>query len=321
MNLYPLKFKPILKEKIWGGSKIKDILSRGKLNEGKIGETWELSTIEENESIVSNGVLKGQTLNELIEKHPKEILGEDIVTKYRKDFPLLIKYIDANQDLSVQVHPNDKLAKERHNSKGKTESWYIMQSDKDSKIYYDLKEGVSKTDFTNAINNDNTLDLINQKNVKEGDFFHIPAGTVHTIGKGNLILEIQQASDITYRIFDFNRTDDKGNKRELHIEDALEAINYEKTNNDRADVQNPNILNNNPYYKISKIEIENSSLKFENNSQLKILISVKGKGEIKSKNDETTAINYSDIILIPAALPEFSITAEENMELLIVTLN
>lgn len=321
MNLYPFKFEPILKEKIWGGSKIKDLLSRSQLNKGLIGETWELSTIEGNESLISNGEFKKHSLKELINSASEEILGLDILNKYGKDFPLLIKYIDANQDLSVQVHPNDELAKAKHDSKGKTESWYIMQSDEKSKIYYDLKKGVSKDDFIKAINDDSTLDLINHKNVSKGDFFHIPAGTVHTIGKGNLILEIQQASDITYRIFDFNRKDDNGNKRELHLEDALEAISFGNAPNNNTKSKDSLELTNNDYYKIAKLGLSNSYIKFQSNNRLKVIISIKGSGNIISDNNVKTEINYSDVILIPAGLKAFEISTEENMELLIVTLN
>jgi mannose-6-phosphate isomerase len=321
MHLYPFKFEPILKEKIWGGSKIKEMLRRGQFDEKPIGETWELSTIESNESIVSNGEYKGQSLMELLNSAPREILGSDIFSKYGKNFPLLIKYIDANKDLSVQVHPNDKIAERKHGSKGKTESWYILQSDGGSKIYYDLKKGVRKDDFIKAIDDDNTIDLINEINVTVGDFFHIPAGTVHTIGKGNLILEIQQASDITYRIFDFNRKDDEGKSRELHLDDALEAVNFEKSIIDQAEIESANELIDNAYYKIAKLDLEKQDKNFENNNQLKIIISVKGKGVIISPNENMTEIDYSDVILIPAGLSEFTISTEEHLELLLVSLN
>ncbi len=225
--MYPLKFHPILKERLWGGTKLKDVL--GKAIESEItGESWELSTVKGDVSIVSEGSLSGKSLQELINENPEFILGKSVVERFGTDFPILIKFIDAKQDLSIQLHPNDALAKERHDSFGKTEMWYVMDADKDSNLIVGFNKDVSKDEYATSLENDSLLELLNYESVREGDTFFINTGKIHAIGAGVLLAEIQQTSDVTYRVFDFNRKDKNGNLRELHTELALDAIDYHK---------------------------------------------------------------------------------------------
>jgi mannose-6-phosphate isomerase len=227
MNLYPLKFEPILKERLWGGTKLKDVL--GKPIENDItGESWELSTVKGDISIIANGDFSGHSFQDLINTHAEELLGKSVVERFGKDFPILIKFIDAKQDLSIQLHPNDDLAKERHDSFGKTEMWYVMNADENANLIVGFNKDVTKDEYVKSLENDTLLDLLNYEEVKEGDTFFINTGKIHAIGAGVLLAEIQQTSDITYRVFDFNRKDKNGNLRELHTEMALDAIDYTK---------------------------------------------------------------------------------------------
>jgi len=225
-GLYPLKFTPIYKDKIWGGNKIKTILNKdfGKLP--NCGESWELSGVEGNVSVVSNGYLAGNSLDELIEIYMGDFVGDQIFETFGHEFPLLIKFIDANDDLSIQVHPDDEMAAERHQSYGKTEMWYVMQADKGAKLQSGFNQPVDQEKYLEKLNKVELTDILNFEEVTSGDVFFIPAGRVHAIGKGILLAEIQQTSDITYRIYDYDRRDDKGNLRELHTDLALDAIDY-----------------------------------------------------------------------------------------------
>lgn len=225
-GLYPLKFTPIFKDKIWGGNKIKSILNKNFGHLPNCGESWELSGVEGNISVVSNGFLAGNTLEELIEIYMGDLVGEGIFETYGIEFPLLIKFIDANDDLSIQVHPDDEMSKERHNAFGKTEMWYVMQADQGSKLQSGFNQQVDQDKYLFKLEHNELTDILNFEEVAAGDVFFIPAGRVHAIGKGILLAEIQQTSDITYRIYDYDRRDNEGNPRELHTELALDAIDY-----------------------------------------------------------------------------------------------
>ncbi len=224
--LYPLKFRTIFKDKIWGGSKIHTILGKDFSPLPNCGETWEISGVPGNVSVVEEGELKGKSLNELIETYKEELVGTAVWKRYGKEFPLLIKFIDANEDLSIQVHPDDDLAKTRHDSFGKTEMWYIFQADPDSSLIVGFNKDTNKEEYLKKLASGSLMDILNREKVQEGDCFFIPAGRVHTIGKGLLLAEIQQTSDVTYRIYDFDREDDKGQKRELHTEQSVDALDY-----------------------------------------------------------------------------------------------
>ncbi len=227
-NLYPLKFKPILKDKLWGGDKLKKILNKKEAGD-HCGESWEISGIENNESVVINGYLKDNNLRELTEIYMGELVGEKIFEHFELDFPLLIKFIDAKQPLSIQVHPDDELAQQRLQQKGKTEAWYIIDSEPGSKLISGFKKNMDKERYLQSVKNNTLPDIVKNVNVNKDDVFFLPAGRIHSIGGGILLAEIQQASDITYRIYDWNRKDANGKTRELHTQEALDAIHFNDT--------------------------------------------------------------------------------------------
>jgi len=221
----PIRFETQFKEKIWGGSKIRDVLSKDFSPLPNCGETWELSGVAHNVSIVKNGLYKGRSLNDLINEFGGDLLGKDIYEKYGNSFPLLIKFIDAQDDLSIQVHPNDEAAA-KFNSFGKTEMWYVIDAEPNARLVSGLKENVTLESYNTAVRNNDLGDILNWVSVYEGDVFFIPAGKVHSIGKGILLAEIQQSSDLTFRIFDFDRVESDGSKRELHNDQAIQVINF-----------------------------------------------------------------------------------------------
>jgi len=227
MKFYPLQFQPILKERIWGGTKLKSILNKP-ITSSITGESWELSTVEGDVSVIVNGGFAGKSLTSVIDQYPNEILGTRVFKNFGKQFPLLFKYLDAREDLSIQVHPNDQLAQARHNSFGKTEMWYVMQADDDSNLIVGFKKDSNAAEYVENLNNNTLLSILDTVPVEVGDVFFLETGTVHAIGAGLVIAEIQQTSDITYRLYDFDRVDAQGKTRELHIDLALDAINYKK---------------------------------------------------------------------------------------------
>ena len=225
-DLYPLKFETILKEKIWGGNTLVSAYNKKSSGSLKIGESWELSAVSGDRSVISNGFLAGNNIEELIEVYMGDLTGDTIFDKFGNEFPLLIKFIEAQEDLSIQVHPGNELAKKRHNAYGKTEMWHILKSNNGSKIYTGFREGVTREDYEEALKNGTVEDLLNVESAEPGDTFFTPAGRVHAIGAGIVLVEIQQTSDITYRIFDWNRKSSGKVKRELHTELALDAIDF-----------------------------------------------------------------------------------------------
>jgi mannose-6-phosphate isomerase len=232
-ELYPLKFEPILKDKVWGGNSLASLYNKKAGNLPNIGESWEVSAVHGNLSVVSNGYLAGNNIEELIEVYMGDITGDSIYEKFGNEFPLLIKFIEAREDLSVQVHPGDSMAKEKHNAYGKTEMWYILESEEYAKIYTGFKEGVTKEMYEESLKKGNLTDLINVEKAENGDTFFTPAGRIHAIGSGTVLVEIQQTSDITYRISDWDRKSSDKVKRELHLDLALDAINFSDTGKGR----------------------------------------------------------------------------------------
>jgi len=224
--LYPLKFKSIYKDKIWGGNKIKTYLGKDFGSLSNCGESWEISGVKTDVSVVDGGALDGESLADLLEKYQDELVGKKIYAHFGNIFPLLVKFIDANDWLSIQVHPNDELAKKRHNSFGKTEMWYIIESDPGSTLISGFNQQIDEKIYLEKLNSGHLMDILNKETANADDVFFLPAGRVHTIGKGLLLTEIQQTSDITYRIYDFDRVDANGNKRELHTQEALAALDY-----------------------------------------------------------------------------------------------
>jgi mannose-6-phosphate isomerase len=225
-ELYPLKFEPLLKEKVWGGTSLVSHYHKRADSSAKYGESWEISAIPGNISVVSNGFLAGNNLEELIEVYMGDITGDSVYEKFGNEFPLLIKLIESCENLSIQVHPGNAMARERHNAFGKTEMWYILESKKESNIYTGFKEPVNKNTYVDSLNNGELEKLLNVENPSPGDVFFTTAGRVHAIGAGIILVEIQQTSDITYRIYDWNRKSYKDQLRELHTDLALDAIDF-----------------------------------------------------------------------------------------------
>ncbi|GFR80664.1 TonB-linked outer membrane protein, SusC/RagA family [Elysia marginata] len=283
--LYPLKFHPIFKQRIWGGSKLKDLLGKDVHGE-TIGESWELSGIEGDISIVKNGALSGKNLNEIIEDYPAELLGE-LSKKGNYKFPILVKFIDAKKDLSVQVHPNDSLAKQRHQSFGKTEMWHILQAEPKANLIVGFREDVSKECYKEKLQAEQLSDILQYENVKKGDTFFIESGLIHAIGGGVLLAEIQQTSDITYRVYDFNRTDKDGNKRELHIDLALDTLIYKKTNDYKVKYKEvackSNEMVNCPFFKTNYLPLnQDKKLNIKDRKCFSIYLCTEGSGTIEN---------------------------------------
>jgi mannose-6-phosphate isomerase len=305
-KVYPLQFEPILKERIWGGEKLETVLNKPIVS--KItGESWELSTVEGDVSVVANGVLKGESLSSLIDQAPNEILGTAVYSRFGNQFPLLFKYLDAREDLSIQVHPNDELAKERHNSFGKTEMWYVMQADTDARIIVGFKEDSSKEEYVENLNNKTLVSILDDVKVKAGDVFFLETGTVHAIGAGLVVAEIQQTSDITYRLYDFDRKDAQGNTRELHVDLALDAINYNKVDtykNYETVVNQSNEVVDCSYFTTNFIPLTQGITVNKSGETFTVYMCIEGAFEIKHEN-VTYQYKKGDTVLIPAAMDTF----------------
>jgi mannose-6-phosphate isomerase len=314
MNLYPLQFEPILKERIWGGTKLKTYLNKP-ISSNITGESWEISTVENDVSIVANGFYKGKSINELINEFPDEILGTKAYKQFGKQFPLLFKYLDAREDLSIQLHPNDELAKKRHNSFGKTEMWYVMQADENARLIVGFKEKSTPEEYLKHINNKTIVDILDTKKVKQGDVFFLETGTVHALGAGIVIAEIQQTSDITYRVYDFDRVDANGNSRELHIDLALEAINYETVDAQKYYSKNENQSNtivDCRYFTTYIIPLNGAVKVNKNQNSFTVYMCVDGSFELKI-NAEIFYYQKGDTVLIPAALTNFELSGSASI--------
>ena len=314
MELYPLQFDPILKERIWGGEKLKTLLNKP-ITSKITGESWELSTVQGDVSVIANGNLKGTSLTTLIEEFPAAVLGTKVHEQFGVAFPLLFKYLDAKEDLSIQVHPNDELAMKRHNSFGKTEMWYVMQADVDARLIVGFKEQSSREEYLKSLENKSLESILNSVHTKPGDVFFLNTGTVHAIGAGMVVAEIQQTSDITYRLYDFDRKDADGNTRELHVELALDAINYDKTESEKSYSKTENKSNtivDCPYFTTNFIPL-NGAIEVDNNGDsFKVYMCIDGDFEIEYNNNK---FNYSkgDTVLIPAALKSLKLNGKASI--------
>ncbi|MEL6483491.1 MAG: type I phosphomannose isomerase catalytic subunit [Bacteroidota bacterium] len=309
--LYPLKFKPILKERLWGGTKLKSVLHKP-IESDITGESWELSGVEGDISVVSEGNLEGTSLTTLIDQYGEKLLGKSVMDRFGKDFPILIKFIDAQKDLSIQLHPNDALAKKRHNSFGKTEMWYIMDADPKAQLIVGFNRDVEQEEYVESLENDTLLDLLNYEEVMEGDTFFINTGKIHAIGAGVLLAEIQQTSDVTYRVFDFNRRDKNGNLRELHTELALDAIDYQRKEdfkvNYPTESNSPNTMVESPYFKTNYLTLDsNHTLDTSQRDSFTILMCVKGEATVANAIGETSA-KKGETLLIGADTDAIEIT-------------
>jgi mannose-6-phosphate isomerase len=305
-TFYPLTFYPLLKERIWGGTKLKTYLNKP-ITSDSTGESWEISTVPHDVSVVKDGIFEGKNLNELIDLYPEEILGTTVFARFGKQFPLLFKYLDAREDLSIQLHPNDTLAKARHNSFGKTEMWYVMQADANARLIVGFQKDSSREEYVQHLENKKLLSLLNEVPVKKGDVFFLETGTIHAIGAGIVIAEIQQTSDVTYRIYDWDRVDANGNERELHTELALDAINYQTTlakKEYKATENESTSLVDCPYFKTHIIPLNGEMMIHKNNHAFSVLMCTEGSFEL-FLNDEKYRYETGDTVLLPAILPSF----------------
>jgi mannose-6-phosphate isomerase len=320
MTLTPLQFRPQFKDKLWGGQKIRTVLNKDFGTLPNCGESWELSGVPGNVSVVADGPLAGRDLVSLIDEFKGDLVGPPVYERFGTDFPLLIKFLDAADDLSIQVHPDDELARTRHDSFGKTEMWYIMQADAGATLNSGFKREVSKDEYVRAVEDGTLMDLLNIEPVGTGDVFFLPAGRVHYIGKGILLAEIQQTSDITYRIYDFDRVDDKGQKRELHTEQAVDAIDftvhpdyktrYEERSNEAT------TLVDCPYFTTNRLHLtEPLARDYFGLDSFVIYIVLEGTGTLTTETGDTPLIQ-GQTLLLPNALKKATLVPEGELLLL-----
>lgn len=312
--LYPMKFTPLYKERIWGGRKMEEKFGKKLPADKLIGESWELSGVEGDVSVVSNGKLKGNSLSELIEVYMGDLVGDKVYEKYGEEFPILIKLIDADDVLSIQVHPDDELSKERHNAYGKTEMWYILDNEPGASLYLGFNREVNRETYLEALSKGELQNILGEVKVKPGDAYFIPAGAIHAIGKGILIAEIQQTSDITYRVYDWNRVDDKGNGRELHTELALDAIDFTSTGENNitvAPMTNEAVkMQECPYFASSIIEVDGTIERdYTSIDSFNIYMCLEGNVDIKTSSGDES-ITKGDTILIPAVIDHVELSGK-----------
>ena len=310
--MQPIKFNPLLVQTLWGGEKI---IPFKHLNSDltQVGESWEISGVKGNETVVSEGEFKDKRLNELVEELKGKLVGEANYKRFGNDFPLLIKFIDARQELSIQVHPTDELAQKRGKLRGKTEMWYIMDSDENAKLRAGMKEKITPEQYKQMVEDDTITEAIAEYKVKEGDCFFLPAGRIHSIGTGCFLAEIQQTSDVTYRIYDFKRKDKDGNYRDLHTEEAAECIDYNVEPNYRTEytpVKNEGVaLVECPYFTTAVYDLnEPMTLDYSELDSFVIFIGLKGSGEITDNEGNTTTLCEGETILFPATTREIKVT-------------
>jgi mannose-6-phosphate isomerase len=310
-GLYPLKFKPVCLEKIWGGTRLKTMLNKDFSPLSNCGESWEISAVEDHISEVKNGFLQGNNLAELIEIYMGDLVGDSVFRKYGTEFPLLFKFIDANDDLSIQVHPDDKLAKERHNAYGKTEMWYVVYAENGALINTGFNQPVTPEMYMEYLEKGKLPEILCYEEANPGDVFFIPAGRVHAIGKGILLAEIQQTSDITYRIFDYNRKDAQGNLRELHTDLAIDAIDfsysdeyktkYTAEKNESSEIVSCSYFTTNLLEFNTKIEKDYHLL-----DSFIVYMNIAGRFKIEYEDGEET-VEPGETILVPASLEVFKL--------------
>ena len=300
----PLKFNALLKSTLWGGDKIIPFKNLD-IQQENVGESWEISGVKDNETIVADGPYAGKKLNELVEELKGKLVGEDNYQRFGNEFPLLIKFIDARQDLSIQVHPTDEIAKMQGKERGKTEMWYLMDSDKDATLLCGLKKKITPEEYAQMVENDTIVDAIDRYEVKEGNCFFLPAGRIHAIGTGCFLAEIQQTSDVTYRIYDFKRKDKDGNYRQLHTKEAAECINYNVESNYRTEytpVKNQGVsLVQCPYFNTAVYDLdEPMTIDYSELDSFVILIGVKGNATITDNEGNTFTLQAGESVLVPA---------------------
>ena len=313
-ELYPLRFTPILKEKIWGGEKLGNILGKSTNGMDQVGESWEISAVESDPSIVSEGYLKGRDLSGLLIEFKERLVGKRVYKKYGNWFPLLFKYIDANDDLSIQVHPQEGL------ENSKTEMWYIMESDPGASLYSGFVKQETPESFKKEFLLGNILKILNRDQVNKYDAFFLPSGRVHSIGKGMLLAEIQQNSDTTYRLYDFDRLDNQGNSRELHIDQGSDALDFSQIGSNKKTII-PHVgcqeLINSKYFnsRLWQLDAGHSANMVNSNDSFLVYMVLGGNGYLEW-NEKRFALNIGDSILVPAEIQNFRMIATSNWEFL-----
>lgn len=311
-KIYPLLFEPNLHEIVWGGKKLTEW--KGLSIRDNIGESWEVSMVESSPSVIANGIWTGYTLNEMISKYPEAILGREVNKQYGGKLPLLVKFIDAQKDLSIQVHPDDEMAKRLHGKNGKSEMWYVLDAEPGAYLYSGFKEELSSEDYKRKVADGTIVESLARHEVKAGDVFYLPAGRIHAICSGILLAEVQQSSDVTYRIFDYNRPGLDGKPRELHTELAAEALNYQVENVYRTEYSTENnranIVIASPFFSVRVIDFCNAFhrnlIKYDS-----FIISMCLKGDcrikIRSTGDEIM-VREGYSCFIPAAIADYDVT-------------
>ena len=299
-----IRFEPLLKSTLWGGDKIipfKHLNSE----QQQVGESWEISGVADNETVVSDGPYQGKSLNILLHEMKAQLIGVDNYRRFGDEFPLLIKFIDAHQDLSIQVHPNDEIAHRQGKPRGKTEMWYIMESEPNSMLYSGLQKEITPEQYKTMVDDGTITDAIAQYKVKEGDVFFLPAGRIHSIGTGCFLVEIQQTSDVTYRIYDYKRKDKNGNYRELHTREAAECINYHVEKSYRTEYvprKNQGVsLVQCPYFNTAIYDLdEPMTLDYSELDSFVILIALRGEGTLTDDEGNKIPFHMGDTVLLPA---------------------
>ena len=320
MNLYPLKFSPILKPIIWGGSDICAFKNIEPKQNG-IGESWEISGVKDNVSIISNGELAGKSLDEVLANEKSALVGKKVYEKFGDTFPLLIKFIDARDNLSIQVHPDDELAKKRHNSFGKTEMWYVINAAPTAFLYAGFEKNIMPDEYAQTVENSTFIETLKKYDVKTGDVFYLPAGTIHAIGAGCFVVEIQQTSDISYRIYDYNRKDAQGNSRELHTELAKDSIDYNVYNSYKTNYtplkNQPVELISCPYFSTNLLDMDTKTTRdYTNLDSFVIYICLEGNCVINDNKGSTVSLRQGETMLIPADTSLITIIPNKKTKLL-----
>ena len=319
-DLYPLKFTPVFKDKIWGGDKIKTSLGLDYGNLPNCGEAWIVSGYDNQQTVVSNGFLKGNELNELVEIYMGDLVGDKVYEDFGNEFPLLIKFLNASSWLSIQVHPDDEFAHKNNIPSGKTEMWYVLEADKGAQLIAGFNQEMTKEKYLEHLNNKTLKEIMNHETVKKGDVFYIPPGRVHALGPGILLAEIQQTSDATFRIYDWDRVDAAGMMRELHTELALGAIDfkhYKKFKTDyKEEVNKTNLLVKSPFFVTNSIILKNALQKnYEELDSFVIYIAVEGKVNL-SWNNGNLSLTKGEAVVVPNVIDLVKLTPEGDAKLL-----
>ena len=319
--MYPLKFNPILKSMIWGGDKLRQYKAID-TDQKNIGESWELSGVPENESVVSNGEFAGRTITELIKEYGDELLGRHVYETYGENFPLLIKFIDARDDLSIQVHPDDVMAQSVHGQPfGKTEMWYVVSADKDAHLMSGLSAEITPEEYVSRVDNNTITDVLCDYKVQSGDVFFLPAGRIHSIGKGCFIAEIQQTSDITYRIYDFGRLGLDGKPRELHVEQSKDAVDYSVLDDYKTsytpELNKPVSLVECRYFKTHLLNLTKTvEVPVKANDSFMIVICLEGEGTLTDSNGYSLNLKQGETVLVPAVTDQIIFTPHPELKVL-----